>query len=48
MTIITTPRMRTSGRTNFHHVPIGTRPISNAPVTTAKVGVNKFSKPDAD
>jgi hypothetical protein len=42
-TITITPRMITSGSTNFHHVENGTRPIIRPPATTAKVGVNRFS-----
>ena len=43
-----TPRIITSGSTNFHHVENGTRPIINPPATTANVGVNRLSKPEAD
>ena len=47
-TMISTPSITTSGNTNRHQVEIGTRPIIKAPVTTAKVGVNRLSKPEAD
>ena len=46
--MMSTPNITTNGMTKRHHVEIGTRPIINAPVTTAKVGVNRLSKPEAD
>ena len=46
--MITTASSNTSGKTNFHHTPKMMRPMARAPVTTAKVGVNRLSRPEAD
>ena len=47
-TIVTTASINTSGSTNFHHVENSTRPIIKPPATTANVGVNRLSNPEAD
>ncbi len=47
-TDMSTVRISSSGQTKTSHRSYGTRPMARPPITTAKVGLIKFTKPFAD